>query len=162
MRVYNSLLLVLLILVGCGEAAPDINKEVPNVDEVKNSATIPNSKLIHMPISADRAINEAEAAKFEFEEKSFDFGKIAEGEQVEHLFKFKNVGQSPLIINHAQGSCGCTIPEWPREPIAPGGTGEIKVKFNSKDKAGHQEKLVTLTANTYPNKTELRIIGNVE
>lgn len=162
MKLYNSLLLAVLILVGCGEAAPDINKEVPDVNEVKNSTSIPNSKLIHMPISADRAINEAEAAKFEFEEKSFDFGNIAEGEQVEHIFKFKNVGQSPLIINHAQGSCGCTIPEWPREPIAPGGMGEIKVKFNSQDKAGHQEKFITLTANTYPNKTELRITGNVE
>ncbi|MCP4441812.1 MAG: DUF1573 domain-containing protein [Aureispira sp.] len=152
----------MLFLMGCGEPAPDINKDVPNVDEVENASGIPNSQLIHSPITADRAIDETEAAKFEFEEQSFDFGAIAEGEQVEHLFKFKNVGKSPLIINHAQGSCGCTIPEWPREPIAPGAEGEIKVKFNSKDKSGHQEKLVTLTANTYPNKTELRIIGNVE
>lgn len=162
MKLYTNLLIVILFLAGCGEPAPDINKEIPKVNEVKSSTAIPNSKLIHMPITADRAIDEAQAAKFEFEEKSFDFGRITEGEQVEHLFKFKNVGNSPLIINHAQGSCGCTIPEWPREPIAPGATGEIKIKFNSKDKLGHQEKLVTLTANTYPNKTELRIIGDVE
>jgi len=61
-----------------------------------------------------------------------------EGEKVVHVYKFKNSGKEPLVISNAKGSCGCTVPEWPREPIPVGGSGEIRVQFDSKVK----EKLV--------------------
>ena len=70
----------------------------------------------------------------EFEEDSYDFGEIMEGEKVVHLYKFKNTGKEPLVISNAKGSCGCTVPEWPREPIPVGGSGEIRVQFDSKGK----------------------------
>ena len=118
--------------------------------------------MINNPITADEAISVDNAARIEFEEEVFDFGNITEGDIVEHVFKFKNTGKNPLIINHAKGSCGCTVPEWPREPIIPGGEGEIKVKFNSKGKSGEQDKTITVAANTIPNKTTFRIVGGVE
>ncbi len=67
-----------------------------------------------------------------------------------------------MIISNAKGSCGCTVPKWPKEPIAPGETGEINVKFSSKNKKGSQNKTVTLTANTTPPTTKLRVTGQIE
>lgn len=116
------------------------------------------------PISAARTNTPAPEVKpegplpeFKFDETSYDFGNINEGDVVEHVFKFANTGQAPLIISNAAGSCGCTIPKWPKEPIPVGGTGEILVQFNSKNKPGVQQKTVTITSNTYPKITKLNI-----
>jgi hypothetical protein len=98
---------------------------------------------------------------FAFNEENHDFGKINEGDVVEHLFEFKNTGQAPLIISSATGSCGCTVPEWPKEPIGIGETANIKVKFNSSKKPGLQNKTVTITANTFPKQSKLQIKANV-
>lgn len=99
--------------------------------------------------------------KMSFTEETYDFGTVSEGDKVEHIYKFKNSGNEPLIISNAQGSCGCTVPQWPKEPIAPGKTGEIKVVFDSKGKAGKQSKTVTITANTEPATTTINITGEV-
>jgi len=98
---------------------------------------------------------------FEFEESTFDFGTIDAGEKVSHVFKFTNTGDNPLLIKNAKGSCGCTVPKWPKAPIMPGETGEILVEYNSKGKKGLETKRVTLTANTDPAQTFLTITGEV-
>ena len=98
---------------------------------------------------------------FKFSEESFDFGTITEGDVVDHVFSFVNDGDAPLIISSATASCGCTVPVWPRSPIAPGEEAEIKVQFNSRSKPGIQNKTVTVTANTYPKVTRLKIKANV-
>ena len=98
---------------------------------------------------------------FKFSEESFDFGNITEGDVVDHVFSFVNEGEAPLIISSATASCGCTVPVWPKTPIAPGEQGEIKVQFNSRSKPGVQNKTVTVTANTYPKVTRLKIKANV-
>ena len=89
-----------------------------------------------------------------------------EGEKVVYEYKFKNTGTEPLIISNAKGSCGCTVPDWPREPIAPGAENVIKVQFDSKNKGkvggGLQSKRVTITANTDPVNTYLTIKGKVD
>lgn len=96
-----------------------------------------------------------------FEVLEYNFGAIKQGEIVTREFKFKNTGREPLIINNAVGSCGCTVPDYPKEPIKPGGSGIIKVTFNSAGKMGQQDKTVTLTYDT--DKTiVLHIKGNVE
>jgi len=97
----------------------------------------------------------------DFSENEFDFGTVDQGEKVTHVYKFTNTGSEPLIISNAKGSCGCTVPSWPKEPIAVGATGEIKVQFDSKGKKGKQSKRVTLTANTDPVQTFLTIKGEV-
>jgi len=98
---------------------------------------------------------------FEFGEEIHDFGTIKDGDVVEHTFEFTNTGEAPLIISDAKATCGCTVPEWPKEPIPVGETGEIKVRFNSKNKPGIQNKTVTLTANTWPTTKRVRIKANV-
>jgi hypothetical protein len=93
---------------------------------------------------------------FQFQTTDHDFGTINEGQVVEYTYAFKNTGEAPLIIQNAQGSCGCTVPEWSKEPIAPGKTGFVKAKFDSNGKPNIQNKTVTITANTWPKQTVLR------
>ena len=93
---------------------------------------------------------------FEWVDIEHDFGTITEGEKVTHLYKFKNTGAVPLIIENVRPSCGCTAPNWTKEPIPVGGTGEVEVVFDSKGKPNAQNKTVTVTANTWPQTTVLR------
>ena len=96
-----------------------------------------------------------------FEKDVHDFGTIKEGEVVSMSFPFKNTGGSDLVITNASGSCGCTDPKFPTEPIRPGEEGKITVAFNSEGKPNKQEKTVTIISNE-KNKTKvLRIKGNV-
>ena len=92
----------------------------------------------------------------EFSNTDHDFGTINEGDVVEYTYSFKNTGAAPLIIQGAQGSCGCTVPEWSKDPIPVGGTGFVKAQFNSSGKPNIQNKTVTVTANTWPKQTVLR------
>ena len=92
----------------------------------------------------------------EFANTDHDFGTINEGDVVEYTYSFKNTGAAPLIIQSAQGSCGCTVPDWTKEPIAVGATGFVKAKFDSNGKTNIQNKTVTVTANTWPKQTVLR------
>jgi len=96
-----------------------------------------------------------------FENPVFNYGVIESGEVVQTIFKFINTSDEPLLITNAKGSCGCTVPEWPMAPIAPGETGQFVVRFNSKNKTGMQSKRVTITANTEPVYTYLTIKGEV-
>ncbi len=97
-----------------------------------------------------------------FSEQEFDFGTINEGDIAEHKFAFTNTGKSPLIITNAKGSCGCTVPSYPRNtPIAPGETSEILVKFNSKGKPGDNTKTVTITTNTEASTERIKIKAKV-
>lgn len=96
-----------------------------------------------------------------FAETEFNFGTVLEGEKVSHTYKFTNTGNEPLILSNAQGSCGCTVPKWPREPIAPGASAEIIVEFNSKGKRGTRNQKVTITANTNPPQTFIYLKGEV-
>ena len=104
----------------------------------------------------------ANAAAFKFEKDSYDFGQITEGENVSHDFTFTNVGKSPLIISSAQATCGCTVPDFPRKPIAPGEEGKISVVFSSAGRTGMQNKIISIIANTIPSKTDLHLIGDVK
>lgn len=98
----------------------------------------------------------------EFVEPEFDFGKVNEGEKVQHVYKYTNTGTEPLIISNAKGSCGCTVPKWDKEPLAPGESAEIVVEFNSKNKKGKRNQKVTITANTDPIRTFIYLKGEVE
>jgi hypothetical protein len=90
-----------------------------------------------------------------------DFGNIVEGENVEFSYRFKNVGNYPLVVSNVSASCGCTVPEKPEEPIKPGETGFIKVKFNSEGRPGSAHKTVTVLSNASPTFPELLLKGEV-
>jgi len=113
-------------------------------------------------------VNNAETAPpnvptttIKYDQTMYDFGVADEGSIVKHVYKFTNTGSEPLIISNAKGSCGCTVPQWPKQPIPPGGRGEIAVEFDTKGKPGRQTKHVTVIANTTPAETHLEITGEV-
>lgn len=104
-----------------------------------------------------------DAPAMTFKEKEHDFGSIEDGKVVRHTFTFTNTGKSPLVIESATSTCGCTVPEVPKEPIAPGAEGKIQVEFNSAGKAGQQVlKVISIKANTQPEITQVNIKADVK
>ncbi|MBK7443731.1 MAG: DUF1573 domain-containing protein [Chitinophagales bacterium] len=135
-------------LVSCKEQTTDNTVET-TAENARGLDKI-STKIVENPteITFDRDLN--------------DFGEIIQGEKVHTEFKFTNTGKNALIITDAHGSCGCTVPEWPKEPIAPGESGVIKVQFNSANRSGQFNKTVTVTANTLPSSnTILKIKGTI-
>lgn len=111
---------------------------------------------------ASTSLKSSGAPVMSFDKTSHDFGTINEGDKVTTTFSFTNTGDEDLIIVDARGSCGCTVPEYPKnKPIAPGETGSIVVSFDSSNKPGIQQKSVTLSANTASGREMLRIKSNV-
>jgi hypothetical protein len=135
------------------------NNAQPNVNPATNPQVNPVNTNANQPATAQ--VDPATATEMSFNEMEYDFGTIQEGEKVSHVFKFKNTGDKPLTITNAKGSCGCTVPEYPKTAVAPGDEAEIKVEFNSKGKKGAQTKFVTLDANTIPAQTRLTIKADV-
>ena len=96
-----------------------------------------------------------------FNKDSHDFGNIEQDTENKYSFAFTNTGNEPLKIKNAKGSCGCTVPNYPKEPIMPGKTGQIDVVYKPAKQKGNQSKTVTVSANTNPENTILRISANV-
>ena len=96
-----------------------------------------------------------------FADMNHSFGEIKQDSKNTYVFKFTNTGSQPLIIENATGSCGCTVPTYPKEPIAPGKTGEIEVVYSPGKQEGEQTKTVSITANTNPVVTMLNISAKV-
>ena len=96
-----------------------------------------------------------------FQEDRFAFGDIHQGDIVEHVFTFENTGNEVLIITNVQTTCGCTAPEWPRDPVAPGQTGDIRVVFNSTGKMGRQNKVITVISNASNPRSQVAIETNI-
>jgi hypothetical protein len=121
----------------------------------KDDGTI-GSDIVNNTASADGKSN-SDLPEIKFEEEEFDFGKITQGEIVSHAFTFKNTGSKNLIISGASGSCGCTVPHWPKEPIKAGEENRINVVFSSEGKSGIQDKTITIITNCEPATRILRI-----
>jgi len=96
-----------------------------------------------------------------FADTVHEFGTINEGEKVSYTFKYKNTGENPLILEDVRPSCGCTLPEWTKDPIAPGAEGLIKVVYNSEGRPGEFHKTITVIANTAEEVSLLKIQGKV-
>lgn len=117
---------------------------------------------INNPASANGGTDEASMPVMTFDKEKHDFGQITEGEIVSYSFRFTNTGKSPLVISHASATCGCTIPKYTDKPVQPGEKGFIEVTFNSSNKAGLQEKKVTVIANTTPTDNYITITADVK
>lgn len=100
-------------------------------------------------------------AKIEFKSETIDYGEIAKGSDGIRVFEFTNTGTAPLVISDVKSSCGCTIPKKPEDPIMPGATGEIQVKYDTK-RVGPIRKAITVTSNAETPTKVLKIKGNVK
>jgi hypothetical protein len=143
--------------IGCaeGEKSSEVTSRPADKPEKAVNATVGQEKMD--PARAEAQAPAGPTTTMTFEVYDHDFGTLDEGDVVTHVFTFTNAGDEPLIIDNCKGSCGCTVPQWPKEPIAPGATGDIEVKFNSKGKKNNQTKRVTINANTDPAQTILTI-----
>lgn len=144
-RIMNTKFLIIVaassLLFAC--STNETKKEV-GTDSVSINSTADN-------------VSKGDLPEIKFEEELHDFGKITQGEKISFAFKFKNIGSKNLIISGASGSCGCTVPNYPKEPIAAGGEGKVDVLFNSEGKSGLQEKTITMITNCEPSTRVLKI-----
>ena len=148
-----ALLVSSITIYSCGNHQDDKNA---------NGEVMVSPDIVNNPETANGEIlNKRETPKFDFADITHDFGTIKSGESVTYEFKFKNSGDKDLIISQAKGSCGCTQPEYPKDPVPPGEEGVIKVTFNSTGISGQISKNVTLIANTSPSTKVLTITGEV-
>jgi uncharacterized protein (DUF58 family) len=107
------------------------------------------------------AQDQSSGAVITFKEKSIDFGDIVQGAKVEHTFTLTNTGSAPLVISNVAATCGCTVPSWPKEPVVPGKSAEIKVSFNSTGKMGKQNSVVRIYSNASEPIEKVSLISNV-
>lgn len=107
------------------------------------------------------AQEQASGAVITFKEKEVNFGDIIQGARVEHTFTLTNSGTVPLVISNVAATCGCTVPSWPKEPVAPGKSAEIKVSFNSAGKMGTQNSVVRIYSNASEPIEKVSLISNV-
>ena len=157
-----SLLVVVgvsVIINGCKKANDSENNSATDTITVSQpSAAVNDSKtptVNAVPVDGKYPI-------ITFEHEEHDFGIIQQGDKVVYDFKFKNTGEADLLITSARGSCGCTVPEYPKTPIKVGKTGNIKVSFDSTGKQGETSKTVTLFCNTKEGNKILTIKANIE
>lgn len=112
--------------------------------------------------SQEVAKADANGPEITWEKSTHDFGDMRQGEKVEHTYVFTNTGTEPLIITNVQVTCGCTTPKgFPRDPIAPGQSGEITIGFNSTGKIGKQNKVITVVSNAVGDSNKVSFTTNV-
>tara|TARA_B100000989_G_scaffold201588_1_gene152518 strand:+ start:566 stop:1033 length:468 start_codon:yes stop_codon:yes gene_type:complete len=151
MRKFISIISV-IFLTACGSQVSDLELRVAKLE----------TEIASMRKGGGSTIVPAGAfPKFTFEQEEHNFGQIRDGDIVSHTFRFTNSGEAPLIISKATAACGCTVPQWPKQPIPAGGSGEIQVQFDSSNKPGMQNKVVTITANTESKVKKLLIRAQV-
>ncbi len=149
----GALIMFVSILAACGTGGNQGNRLAENQNKE------PEEQLT---IKSDTANATTSAAVLALADDTHDFGEIAEGQKVEHEFKFKNDGTSPLIISNVQASCGCTTPNYTNRPVAPGEEGVVRVVFNSEGQLGKQHKVITVTSNASNANTLLHLRGEVK
>lgn len=141
-KTFIILLLVALWFAGCDVRKADQKFKLPGTETEQVADTNPPTKV-------------------QIIDTVYNFGQVKEGELVEYSYRFKNIGDKPLIVSSARASCGCTVPEKPEKPIAPGEMGVIKVKFDSKGRPGQAQKSITVLSNADPGFPPLILEGDV-
>ena len=147
---WNAILMsvaTIAFMASCGNSSQQTNAEDP--------AAVTEA-------TSEQADTDAGIGRVEYVEAEYDFGTITEGEVVDHVFKFKNTGDAPVILSQVSASCGCTTPDYTKEPVLPGNDGEIKVSFNSLGQVGVQQKIISIMSNADNRITTVQIKGTVE
>lgn len=137
-----------------------------DANDVSSAAVLTNKEASMDQLTASAMQSTAKVpeaiTQVKFDESSHDFGSVMQDSENKKIFRFTNTGSEPLIIEKAKGSCGCTVPTYPKEPIPPGGTGEIEVVYRPGKQKNKQTKTVTIEANTEPATTILTITADVK
>jgi hypothetical protein len=155
----RQLLFTLLVLVSVSLHAQEVEKAtipVKTEGDLKKEASI---KMAQKNAVAEVAVERTNAI-MTFESLTVDYGTIENGSEPLRVVNFTNTGTEPLVIKNARGSCGCTVPTWPKEPIAPGQSSTIEIRYDTK-RTGKINKSVTITTNEGPDSHVLQVVGNI-
>jgi hypothetical protein len=114
------------------------------------------------PVTRSQKVLEMEKTSMEFSETKFNFGKAKEGQVLKHTFRFKNTGTQPLMIAKTDVTCGCTVTDFPKEPIPPAGEGKLTVQFNTSGKSGIQQKNIIVHSNAVPEAVGISIEADIK
>ena len=160
---FSAILLSGALLVGAcnNNKTAEVGAEGMNAAAATANEAAANPTVDNPNVTTETEAPNPNAPVMTFAVSEHDFGDIKPGEVVKHTFEFTNTGKSPLLIENATASCGCTTPNWTKEPIAPGAKGTIDVQFDSHGKMGMQNKEVAIQANTQPSITKVVIKANV-
>jgi len=161
MKSISIKMLAFVVILGAGMTSCSDSESEKRIAELESRLADleggPATTPVAAPAKAAPATKpEGPLPQFEWNATEHDFGTMKEGDKVTYLYTFKNTGAVPLIIEGVRPSCGCTAPNWTKEPIPVGGEGSVEVVFDSKGKPNAQNKTVTVTANTWPQSTVLR------
>lgn len=126
------------------------------------AAASPTTPAFDPMANAGEVVDNTPKTMISFAKSEHDFGNVKQDSENKYVFSFTNTGNEPLLIESASGSCGCTVPNYPKQPIPPGGTGEIEVEYKPGKQENAQTKTVTIIANTEPRETVLRVKAFVE
>ena len=146
--IISMMSMISILLLSCGEKKTPEGFTTSDVHNPMTAEGLSKKDVDKMPVLS-------------FETLEYDFGRVIKGEKLSYAFKFTNTGKSNLIISSARSSCGCTTSTPPQAPIRPGESGEISVTFDSKTQKGEVNKMVVVSANTYPVQTTLRLKATV-
>lgn len=142
-QITMATLMLCFLLTGCK------NREASDVDLIRN------------PMSAQGYDESVKMPVISFDSDMHDFGRLSAGENISYSFHFRNTGNADLIISGCSATCGCTVADYPKDRIVPGGEGYVTVTFKSAGKAGQQFQEVTVVSNAQPSNTKLRIVAQV-
>ncbi len=161
-RITTSIIAIIFFAaVGCRDRASEkkiaeLESRLAQLEGTKTTSPVATTA----PAAISAPINETKPAGplavIEFGTTDHDFGTVTEGQKVSYTYELKNTGSAPLIIQEAKPSCGCTVPEWTKTPILPGGTGFVKAEFDTKGKSGVNNKTITVTSNAWPKTSTLK------
>ena len=132
------------------------------LNEIPLEGDFSNAALIRNPVNPEAEGSVEQAPVIVFSKEKINFGEVTERQVVELDFAFENKGKSPLLITRAYSTCGCTVPEWPQTPLAPGESGVIHVRFDTDGKSGMQRKPIYIMANTLPSRNTVYLEGMVQ
>lgn len=157
----TALLFSTFALIALSTVAQDKKKgtDARPVEKTMQAAT-PQPAAVPAQQATPDAANMNPDLSMKFNEEDHNFGNVPEGPSASFDFELKNIGKVPIIISNAHGSCGCTVPTWPKEPILPGKTSKITVTYSTQGRPGQINKTVTVTTNV--GTKVLKISGNVE
>lgn len=155
-KIFNIIGLGLLFLglQGCGNSGSNSGEYVSAYEDSTFTPSVSDSIISSNEVQGVGEIN--------FDDATHDFGKIKEGEVINHAFEFTNTGSAPVILSRVIASCGCTTPSYTSTPVLPGEKGEIKVQFDSNGQVGNQQKIITIQSNAKEPITTVQIKGTVE
>lgn len=157
----NKILLILSIfLFSCDDFAKKVKENNSNSNSNDTVNSLLSSSLVMNSETGEKVSSQSPMPEFNFEKDLHDFGQLIDGEKVSYSFKFTNSGNAPLIITNAKGSCGCTVPNWPKEPIMSGESGVIQVNYDEK-RVGSFNKSITITSNAKNSPQIIKVKGKI-